>query len=189
MNHRLTAIATTGAIITSFFFAPISAVMAKPSSKLPTNMILAAAPNGNLLKDIPFSSTVSDGSVIGGTISITQFAYSNGQLLATGTINAVATINGTTTNVIQTFTTPATLTSSTTKAASCDILFLDLGPIFLDVLGLTVDLSEIVLDIDAVTGSGNLLGNLLCALTGLLDGGPLASILQLINQINNILAG
>ena len=51
----------------------------------------------------------------------------------------------------------------------CDILFLDIGPIFLEVLGLEVDLSEIVLDINAVAGPGNLLGNLLCALVGLLD--------------------
>lgn len=51
----------------------------------------------------------------------------------------------------------------------CPILFLDVGPIFLDVLGLQVDISQIVIDITAVAGEGNLLGNLLCAVAGLLD--------------------
>ena len=72
----------------------------------------------------------------------------------------------------------------------CDILFLDLGPIFLDVLGLTVDLSQITLDINAVPGPGNLLGNLLCALFGLLArfdlnliGDILEALLAAINQL------
>jgi len=51
----------------------------------------------------------------------------------------------------------------------CPILFLDVGPIFLDLLGLQVDVSQIVIDITAVAGEGNLLGNLLCAVAGLLD--------------------
>lgn len=72
----------------------------------------------------------------------------------------------------------------------CDILFLDLGPIYLDVLGLAVDLSQIELDIDAQRGSGNLLGNLLCELVGLLDGGTdslLDSVQGLLDRINNLL--
>lgn len=73
------------------------------------------------------------------------------------------------------------------ETGACDILFLDLGPIFLDLLGLTVDLSEIVLDVGAQQGSGNLLGNLLCAVTGLLDDGPDVALGNLIDRINNIL--
>jgi hypothetical protein len=70
----------------------------------------------------------------------------------------------------------------------CDILFLDLGPIFLDLLGLTVDLAPIVLDIDAVPGAGRLLGNLLCAITGLLDPGGLGGLTEpLLTQVRNIL--
>ena len=76
------------------------------------------------------------------------------------------------------------------QGASCDVLFLDLGPISLDLLGLTLDLSQVVLDVNAVTGPGNLLGNLLCALLGLLDiTALLTSITQLLETINNILAG
>lgn len=60
----------------------------------------------------------------------------------------------------------------------CQILFLDIGPIFLDLLGLQIDLSRIVLDITAVRGPGNLLGNLLCAVAGLLDSPDLADFLN-----------
>ena len=55
------------------------------------------------------------------------------------------------------------------QQAVCDILFLFLGPIFLDLLGLEVTLLPVVLDVNARPGPGNLLGNLLCALAGLLD--------------------
>ena len=44
-------------------------------------------------------------------------------------------------------------------------------------------------DIVAQSGAGNLLGNLLCAVAGLLDGGPLAGLLgQLQTLLNQILA-
>ena len=68
--------------------------------------------------------------------------------------------------------------------AACPILGLDLGPLHLDVLGLVIDLNEVILDITAVPGAGNLLGNLLCAVAGLLDGGgPLGQIAALLNQL------
>ena len=54
---------------------------------------------------------------------------------------------------------------------SCDILRLRLGPLDLDLLGLIIHLDRIVLDITAEAGPGNLLGNLLCAIAGLLDRG------------------
>lgn len=74
------------------------------------------------------------------------------------------------------------------QVAACDILLLDLGPLHLDVLGLVVDLNEVVLDIAAQAGGGNLLGNLLCAVVHLLDGPAiLAAVANLLNQINAIL--
>ena len=51
-------------------------------------------------------------------------------------------------------------------------------------LGLVIDLNEVNLDITAVPGAGNLLGNLLCAVAGLFDGGdPLGQIAALLNQL------
>jgi len=65
---------------------------------------------------------------------------------------------------------------------TCDILRLSIGAIDLNLLGLTVHLNPVLLIIDAVPGPGNLLGNLLCAITNLLNGGgPLAQIVALIN--------
>ncbi|MFC7494229.1 MULTISPECIES: hypothetical protein [unclassified Nocardioides] len=75
--------------------------------------------------------------------------------------------------------------------ATCDILNLVLGPLDLNLLGLEVHLDRVVLDIVAVTGAGNLLGNLLCAVAGLLDGGlggALSGLLgQLVDVLNDIL--
>ncbi|PSQ02451.1 hypothetical protein BRC94_01805 [Halobacteriales archaeon QS_5_70_17] len=58
-----------------------------------------------------------------------------------------------------------------------DVAFLNLQGLNLNVLGLDVELSELVLDVEAVEGDGNLLGNLLSSVAGLLDGG-LGSLLD-----------
>jgi len=79
--------------------------------------------------------------------------------------------------------------SAMSAAATCPILHLVLGPLDLDLLGLQVHLNQVVLDIVAVSGAGNLLGNLLCSVAGLLDGGPLGGLLgQLNSLLNQILA-
>jgi hypothetical protein len=67
-----------------------------------------------------------------------------------------------------------------------------LGPLNLDLLGLQVFLDTVTLEITAEQGPGNLLGNLLCAVAGLLDtapsGGLLSGIANLLNQILNVLS-
>jgi hypothetical protein len=78
-------------------------------------------------------------------------------------------------------------TSLLGAVGSCTILHLELGPLDLNVLGLMVHLDRVVLDITAVPGAGNLLGNLLCAIAGLLDSGPLSAILEdLTDLLNNL---
>jgi hypothetical protein len=73
-------------------------------------------------------------------------------------------------------------------ARACPVLNLVLGPVDLNVLGLVVHLDRVVLNIIAQSGAGQLLGNLLCAVAGLLDGGPLAGLLgQLQGLLNRIL--
>jgi hypothetical protein len=81
---------------------------------------------------------------------------------------------------------PVAAAAGTARAAECDILNLVLGPLDLNLLGLQISLNRVVLDIIAVTGSGNLLGNLLCAVAGLLDGGGLLA--EVSNILNAILA-
>jgi hypothetical protein len=76
----------------------------------------------------------------------------------------------------------------TINQLACEILHLELGPLDLDLLGLVVHLDQVVLDLSAQPGPGNLLGNLLCAIVGLLDGGgALQQITLLLNQVLGLL--
>lgn len=72
-------------------------------------------------------------------------------------------------------------------AATCQILNLVLGPLHLNLLGLHVDLNQVVLNITGVTGSGQLLGNLLCEVANLLNpglpAGQLAGLLNILQQL------
>jgi hypothetical protein len=97
---------------------------------------------------------------------ITSVAIVDGALVANGLVGTTP------------FTAPITLTSGPMAAgATCPILNLALGPVHLNLLGLNVDTSAICLDITAIEGAG-LLGDLLCAIANLLNGGnPLASVL------------
>ncbi len=72
--------------------------------------------------------------------------------------------------------------------ATCEILELTLGPLDPDLLGLVVHLDQVFLEITAEQGPGNLLGNLLCAVAGLLDGGiNLGVVADLLNVILDVL--
>jgi len=72
--------------------------------------------------------------------------------------------------------------------STCEILNLQLGPLDLNLLGLLVHLDQINLQITAEQAPGNLLGNLLCAVAHLLDGGsPLGGLAALLNRILRIL--
>ena len=73
------------------------------------------------------------------------------------------------------------------RGGACDVLNLVLGPLDLDLLGLQVNLNRVVLNIVAQSGAGNLLGNLLCAVAGLLDGGLSGLLGRLTNLLNRIL--
>jgi hypothetical protein len=154
---------------------------------------MAVEAQSKILKNIPVTGP-ADGHTFTGKLSIDELDLDGGQMVASGLL--IGSVGGRT--VAQQFNNvPVTLSQSSTAigiqqvAPACDILFLNLGPLELDLLGLTVDLSEVTLDINAVPGPGNLLGNLLCALTGLLDGFDLSiieEILQaLLNAINELL--
>jgi hypothetical protein len=145
---------------------------------------MAKAGSASLIETVTGALT---GGTFAGTVQITDFALENGELVVSGVANGVATIAGIATPIVnQAFTTSAELTSPNQV---CDILFLDLGPLFLDVLGLQVDLSEIVLDINAAPGAGNLLGNLLCAVVNLLNNplGNIQGLLNILDRINTLL--
>jgi hypothetical protein len=76
----------------------------------------------------------------------------------------------------------------TAPARTCSILNLTLGPLDLNLLGLVIHLNQVHLTIDAQSGPGNLLGNLLCAVAHLLDGNPLGNVLnQIVGLLNRII--
>jgi hypothetical protein len=174
-----------------------------------------AAPQGTtgakFLKNIPVSGELEDGGEFNGMLSVTEFGYDEEEgLLISGDIRGKATdAAGELTNIRESFeNVPSNLTGEGTESMNdfqaaqtedsngCQILFLDLGPIFLDLLGLELDLSQIELDLTAVPGPGNLLGNLLCAVVGLLDGGGfldglfdnlIGALESLLDEINALL--
>jgi hypothetical protein len=121
------------------------------------------------------------GAVFTGTFQLQKFATDQGQLVASGLLTGlVTTATGVTTSVARTVTIPAAIGDT-----SCQILHLDLGPLSLDVLGLQIDLSRIILDITAQAGAGNLLGNLLCAVANLLNDPT--GLARLLNSILDLL--
>jgi hypothetical protein len=128
-----------------------------------------------------------------GTLRITSFGVENNQLVAsgivTGTVGANAVAKSVTIPVtLPTARTAAAGTTAAAAAATCGILHLELGPLDLDLLGLVVHLDRVVLDLSAAPGAGNLLGNLLCSITNLLNGaGTLAQIANLLNQLLGLL--
>jgi len=122
-------------------------------------------------------NAAATGTVTGALLNVTRFGSQNKALSATGTITDAAG------NVLANAVTfPAAIPDAT-----CQILKLDLGPLDLNLLGLRVQLSAVHLLVTAVSGAGNLLGNLLCGIAHLLDG-PATRLGALITLLNNLLA-
>lgn len=128
---------------------------------------------------VPIVGTVPGGSFVG-TFDLRRFVRTTDGVAAVGLLTGTLTNGTQTTTVVRAVTLPVAQITQ----ATCDILHLDLGPLSLDLLGLQVDLSRIVLDITAEAGPGNLLGNLLCSVAGLLDN-P-SGLARLLNRILEI---
>ena len=130
-------------------------------------------------------------------LQINRFVKRNGRLFAVGT--AIGRFNPTGANPQfnvasvdrRAFTVRVKKLRQLTSAQRiCPVLDLRLGPLDLNLLGLMVHLDQVHLNVSAQQGSGNLLGNLLCAVAGLLDGptNPVGALLdQLVALLNQIL--
>jgi hypothetical protein len=186
MKRRFYAIASLVAMF-SMVLAP--AAMAQPAT-------------GGLTSDVTGTVTDADtGEVVGdfiGDLSITGIVRDGRQLVFDGVLNGV--VEDADGNIVESIVDEEVqFAGDLTRAGGeqgnrCDILFLDLGPINLELLGLVVDLSDVQLDVYAVPGAGNLLGNLLCAVAGLLDGpglggGILNAVDRLLDRVTGILDG
>jgi len=150
-----------------------------------------AAQTQDLAKRVPVTGTAKNGKKFRGTFTIDRFAKRNGALYAVGTLKGRLKHRNVTRRGVRI---PAELTPGAQSAQipptpnACQILNLTLQPLDLNLLGLRVRTSRIDLRIEGVPGAGNLLGNLLCGLTGLLDPNALANTpLGQLSQILNAL--
>lgn len=171
-------------------FAIVPAASAAPAAPAHTT----ARPTVTMSGPIAPTAATYNGvaGTFAGTAQVTHIDAVGKQLVASGVVQGMFTsADG---KVTQTFTNLPFSGVPLDPPASCTILNLTLGPIFLNLLGLVVQTNTIHLTITAVPGPGNLLGNLLCAVANLLNGtgtgGGLSTAIQnLLNQINAILAG
>jgi hypothetical protein len=150
------------------------------------------------LRNIPVTGTIAGGGTFNGTLDIVSFAAdSTGTgLVATGLVSGVLHTplgDQTVTKELVDAPIPVSLGDTAGRApdapaATCSILNLALGPLDLNLLGLVVHLNTVHLTIDAHSGSGQLLGNLLCAIVHLLDGNPLGDVLsQIVGLLNRVI--
>src|SRR5262245_49745904 len=110
--------------------------------------------------------------------TINRFVRQGKRIVAQGTMIATATQETTAPAVVRKAFVAAIKTKRGTFSSTqriCDVLALNLGPLHLELLGLVVDLSRVVLTIRA-DSNGGLLGSLFCGLAG---GGGAASMAKL----------
>jgi hypothetical protein len=143
----------------------------------------------SLNKSVPVSGKANNGKTFRGHFTVTRFATRQGKTVAIG--NLTGTLGNRSVNRSN-VAMPVLVGNSgkASAAATCPILHLVLGPLHLNLLGLHVDLNQVVLDITAVSGPGNLLGNLLCGVANLLNGsglpaGQTTGLLTIIQQLLN----
>lgn len=193
MIKRLSSAVALVALIGSFVAIPATSAFAQVGNARYTNRM-----------DVPVSGVVETGGTVSGNFAISRFAIENERLVAIGQLTGSITDAAGVRTVVTELTWPvqsagsgsgaddaaASCDSASSEQGVCNILNLVLGPLDLNLLGLQVDLNQVVLNITGVTGAGNLLGNLLCAITGLLDAGSLGQqVLGLLNQLISVLAG
>jgi hypothetical protein len=109
---------------------------------------------------------------------IDRFVRQGRRIVAKGSIIATATSESTSPAVVRKAFTAAIKTKRGTYASAeriCDVLSLNLGPLHLEILGLVVDLSRVVLTIKA-DSNGGLLGSLFCGIAGTGGAASLAKL-------------
>lgn len=186
MKRRVLAISMLLALlplVASFVLLPGPAHAQQKTGSSPLKLPIASAP-------LTTTGGTAAGTLTNAVFKVTGFANQGGQLVATGTLTGtMTTASGATQNVKTAATAPVNQATG-----SCTILDLTIGPIYLNLLGLVVQTDTIHLTITAQQGPGNLLGNLLCAVAGLLDNnGGLSGLLgnllnQLVADLNQIIA-
>jgi hypothetical protein len=180
-NLRILAVpAVVAALATGLTATAASAATAHAGSA-----VIASAPAaspGSITSTVTGTFTNADGVIEATGLLKGTMTDANGTRL--GTVNQTATLP------LKTSAATGATSNAANAALACNVLDLVLGPLNLNLLGLVVTLNQVHLVINAVPGAGNLLGNLLCAVAGLLNGGGALSGLlgQITTLLNQILA-
>ncbi|HET9104954.1 MAG TPA: hypothetical protein VFN55_16505 [Solirubrobacteraceae bacterium] len=153
--------------------------------------------HGRSLAGTPVTGVATNGKAFTGHFTVKQFITRAGKTYAVGVLTGRLGQRGVGARTVAMpvkvapGTTPPAGSSQTGAhaAALCPVLHLDLGPLSLNLLGLNVHLNEVVLDITAQSGPGNLLGNLLCSVSNLLNPGtlPVGQVTGLLNILQQLL--
>ena len=146
-----------------------------------------------LTKVVKMTAAAKNGKKFKGTYTIQRFTHRGSKLYAVGTLKGRLKGRRVTKNNVRI---PASLARPASAAQipptpnACQILNLTLQPIDLNLLGLRLRTSRIDLRLEGVPGAGNLLGNLLCGITGILDpqAAPPATPSLLTRVLNALLA-
>ena len=177
--------------------AATSASASTASAAREATALLTAAP-------VPVHGVADDGSELVGTFELRRFQAHGNVLYAVGDLTGtLGTSPVTKKNVripVSGATEPTTAASGLQRQVeavptpgACTILTLNLGRLDLNLLGLHVVLDPVSLLVEAVPGAGALVGNLLCGITNLLNGGlglGLGGLLtNLLTAIANLLNG
>jgi hypothetical protein len=165
------------------------AVLATSAALLVPSAASAASTTGTSFNQAPVSGKANNGKAFHGTYTVQRFVNRSGQTYAIGKLtgqvgNRSVSKNGVALPVLVN----STPSGRASASATCGILDLTLGPLDLNLLGLRVQLNQVHLQITAISGPGNLLGNLLCGVANLLNnntGGVLTSgqVTQLLNIV------
>jgi hypothetical protein len=166
--------------------------------------------------ELPVAGTTSTGGTFRGTFSVERFAARASQVVAVGIITGtVLGATGTPVGTLLRSPVEIPVTPSQRVAArvppsgaprpageaepaglppgvilaqqACGVLHLELGAITLNVLGLVVTTSPVVLDIAGEAGGTNVLGALVCQILAVLTN--IANLVGLLNQLLGVLGG
>jgi len=168
--------------------ASVAALVVAPASQ-------AQTPTTPFTQKLALTGTSTSGQTFKGTYFIERFKQATRGRYA-GRMVAIGTVRGRSAGkryVRSDVVMPATLTRPAAAAqipptpGACQVLNLVIQPIDLNLLGLRVRTSRIQVRIEAIPGPGNLLGNLLCGITGILDPNN-ATLRELSAALNAILA-
>jgi energy-converting hydrogenase Eha subunit A len=122
---------------------------------------------------VPVHGKTASGKMFNGHFTVNRFITENGKSMAVGHLTGFVGhrgVNKTGVAIPIAVQQPSTTSATTAALAACPILHLVLGPLNLNLLGLHITLNQVVLNITAIPGAGNLLGNLLCDVANLLNG-------------------